>query len=451
MKTLRAKINFHFLVLSAITILVLAIFSVVILQKLMLQRGLENAQFLARSIALMVDANFSNTDRLDRFLADIAEFWHLSQVTVRDGDEILYSFPKVQNDLKSGKSARVKFLEASYYFDLTRFVEVKTPLALGGRSAEIVVKLSIVNLQEAIGSLILDYAIISFVVFSLVYFITNFISRLIVGPIRATAMAARGVAAGDYREIKGIEAENELGELITAFNTMVGNLKKSMEENKLAMVGKMSASIAHEIRNPLVTMQGLTEVMLEEAVVPEFKKDLRVIQKEVQRLNLFVEQLLQFARPKPLEFKKENLQKLTGEVLTMMKHDFKQKKIEVVQEWENIPEPLVDANSIKQVFLNLLYNALHFSNQNTVISIKGYFGNLERGHLKVEISDKGAGIPAETLPRVFEPFFTTREGGSGLGLAIVRRIMQAHGGDIYLLSREGVGTTAVLFFPLTDA
>lgn len=453
MKTLRTRINFFYLILSAITILVFTSYSVIKIQHILLEKSMENARFIARSIAFSLEhcKKEEIPARISRFLSNVDLYPELEQLSVKCGNKTMFSFPEnaASNDDQKLLYSR-KIMDMNFYLNLNRFIELKTPFRNDNCDYDLQVRMSLSDISRQMKSVYINYGLISFAILSLVYFITLFLSRIIIEPLKALSLATKNIATGEYQEIRGFDDSTETGELVRTFNSMVRNLRKTMEENKLAMVGKMSAGIAHEIRNPLVTILGLTEVLLEDASCEETRKDLAIVVKEVRRVNMFVEQLLQFSRPRQLQFEKGNLKKIFDEVLILIRHELKSKQIELISEWEELDDPVIDSNCIKQIFLNVLFNAIQFSPEKSVISVKAYSGSLEKNHIKVEISDKGQGISADKMKHVFEPFFTTREGGSGLGLSIVKRLMAAHGGDIYLLSRESVGTTAVLFFPLKN-
>ncbi|MDD5091542.1 MAG: ATP-binding protein [Candidatus Wallbacteria bacterium] len=452
MRNLRSRISFLFLALFAIVILVFTIFLIMKVRSIYLERSLENTRLLTSIITTISSSSDSwenLSDNLDKVLDKLGEFADVQEVVIRQGVSVLYSYtsPWAESSPARDPVHYIRLREMSDYLIMKRSIQVKSPLQVMGKSGELVIRLSLEKIRLELLSIYINYAVISFIVFSLIYFITRFLSRIIVEPVKELANATRSIAGGDYREIV-LRTDTELGDLVDSFNAMVRALSKTMEENKLALIGKMSAGLAHEIRNPLVSIKGLTEVLLEESEKPEFRKDLEIIVREVERLNLFIEQLLRFSRPAPTEFHQCCLRSIMLEVLQLCKHELKKTRLQVLETWEDLPMVQADPNSIKQVFLNLLFNAIQFSPPDGTIEIKGYSGNTTGDHIKIEISDKGPGIPPQAMEHIFEPFYSCRQGGCGLGLAIVRRIMQAHNGDVFLMSREGLGTTAVLFIPV---
>lgn len=215
---------------------------------------------------------------------------------------------------------------------------------------------------------------------------------------------------------------------------------------KLAALGRLSAGLAHELRNPLNTLSVLAYAMLEQAAASGLRvADLEVVQSEIRRLNLLVDQFLDFARPRPPRFQRQRVEEVLEEALLLIGPEAAKKKIRLDRTWEVTPRVWADGDQLKQVFLNLLLNAvqamegggrLHARTQRTV------------GGVVIEIRDSGPGIPEEIRERLFEPFVTTRPGGTGLGLPISLRIIEGHSGKLRIESSEGEGTAAVVWLPI---
>jgi two-component system sensor histidine kinase HydH len=169
--------------------------------------------------------------------------------------------------------------------------------------------------------------------------------------------------------------------------------------------------------------------------------------REVDRLNRVISQLLEFARPVAMDLKPTSLPALLRHALKMVEAEAKKKGIVIETALEakigESPLPL-DADRMTQVFLNLCLNAIAAMGPGGVLRIA-----LEKrgDHVRILFADTGIGIPREDLPRVFDPYFTTRSSGTGLGLAIVRKIVEAHGGEVRLESEPGRGTKAVVTLP----
>ena len=179
---------------------------------------------------------------------------------------------------------------------------------------------------------------------------------------------------------------------------------------------------------------------------PAFReKFTKIVGGEVDRINLIVQRLLEFAKPVPPKLMPVELSRLLDETLEFLSNELVQRHIEVSRHYEvNLPV-LGDPQQLRQVFLNLLLNSLQAMNGSGALTLTTARHD---GELIVTITDTGSGIAPHDLPHLFEPFFTTKEQGTGLGLAIVQGIITEHGGRITLASQPGQGTTMTLTLPI---
>jgi signal transduction histidine kinase len=219
------------------------------------------------------------------------------------------------------------------------------------------------------------------------------------------------------------------------------------QSEKLAALGKLSAGLAHELRNPLNTISMLMYAMAQEMPAEgSFGADLRIVQGELRRMSLLVEQLLEFARPRPPHFQRDRLDEIMEETLLLIGPEARARGVAIYKEWEKaLPPVWVDGAQIKQVFLNLLLNALQAMPGGGSLTVRLHVSG---GSLLASITDEGEGIPSEVRANLFEPFFTTKAGGTGLGLSISQRIVEGHNGRLRIFSQPNVGTTAVVRLPL---
>jgi signal transduction histidine kinase len=272
-------------------------------------------------------------------------------------------------------------------------------------------------------------------------------------PLRRLREAARRVAAGEYGNRIEETGPAEVTELAREFNSMGRAVEERERElvrsERLAAIGKMAAMITHEVRNPLSSIGLNTELLQDEleGSSDEAKKLLRAIHREVDRLTAITEEYLAFARlPKP-KIAPEAVNPLVGALATFVREDLASKNVKLVlQLGDGDPIALVDASQLRQCLINLVRNAseaLAGKPSGTVVLRTRHVGN--RVHIDVE--DDGAGIPADVLPRMFDPFFSTKEGGSGLGLALTQQILKDHGGDLLVQSTVGRGTTFTVSVP----
>ncbi|MCL6646494.1 MAG: GAF domain-containing protein, partial [Dehalococcoidia bacterium] len=218
------------------------------------------------------------------------------------------------------------------------------------------------------------------------------------------------------------------------------------QSEKLAALGKLSAGLAHELRNPLNTVSMLVYAMAQEIDLSgPLGADLQVVQGELRRMTLLIEQFLEFARPKPPHFRRDRLDEIMEETLLLIGPEARARGVAVYKEVEkDLPRVWVDGAQIKQVYLNLLLNALQAMPNGGKLTVRLHVSG---GSVLTAITDEGGGIPPEVRANLFQPFFTTRSGGTGLGLSISQRIIEGHNGQIRLFSQPGVGTTVVVRLP----
>jgi signal transduction histidine kinase len=223
--------------------------------------------------------------------------------------------------------------------------------------------------------------------------------------------------------------------------------ERLQQSEKLAALGRLSAGLAHELRNPLNTVIMLIYAMASE--VPPgspFHDDLEIVQKELARIKLLMDQFLDFARPRPPQFQRERLEEIMEETLLLIGPEAKKHEVVLYKEWsKELPRVWVDGAQIKQVFLNILLNALQAMPNGGQLRVRI---RASGGSLLTTIQDEGKGIPPEIQENLFEPFFTTKQGGTGLGLSISQRIIEVHNGQLRVRSEEGVGTTVEIWLPL---
>ena len=217
----------------------------------------------------------------------------------------------------------------------------------------------------------------------------------------------------------------------------------------LAAVGQMTAQIAHEIKNPLGSIRFAAEVLKRQPAGNEHSplQTIQVIERSVDHLATIVAELSDFARPKELNRKELNINDLLDELSPMVADRLSLKKVRLDKRYaKDLPSGQFDGTELRKLFLNLLINAVDASDPGGVIEIRTRLNGSQ--DIIVEIEDRGVGMDAETLRRLFEPFYTTKEKGTGLGMAIAKKIVELHKGDLLLTSKEGVGTTATVKLPI---
>jgi len=215
--------------------------------------------------------------------------------------------------------------------------------------------------------------------------------------------------------------------------------------DRLAVLGELTASLAHEVRNPLGSIKGATDILKKRCPDDKTAQEFAgVLTKEVNRLNGVVENYLNLSRKVSDHHKHSNIAEIIRSVLTLIGPEIRKKQIKV--EIDLPEEPLIARMKeveVRQVFLNIILNALAALDPEGQIQIEGKIAD---DKIFVQVMDTGKGIPSDQLEKIFLPFYTTRKDGTGLGLAIVKRIMESCGGKIAVESEETKGTIFTLIF-----
>jgi len=222
-----------------------------------------------------------------------------------------------------------------------------------------------------------------------------------------------------------------------------------VQSERLATLGKMATTVAHEVRNPLGGIRGAAQLLESEGNFGANGQDyINVILKEVDRLNRVIEQLLTFGKSKAVNFELHDLKSLIFEALKVCEPELEQHQIEVKQSYErSLPEIKVNPEAIEQILLNLFRNSIESIENNGTLTIKVAF-DLEQTAIKLRIEDTGRGINPEIAHKLFDPFYTTKPKGTGLGLAISRQIIEDHNGTIEVDVTSPKGTAFLITMPI---
>ena len=258
-------------------------------------------------------------------------------------------------------------------------------------------------------------------------------------------------------EVRRIPVRNSDGEVAARVSlvTDVGERRRFeqqlIQSGKLASIGELAAGVAHEINNPLFAILGLTEFLLEDAEPGSKERErLEIIRSTGEEIKDIVRSLLDFARERSDELGTISLVEVARQTVELFRRTSAAKDIELVERYSDEPT-LVEAspNQLKQIFVNLFSNARQAMAGGGVITIEV---GLEGASVVARVADTGPGIPDETLPRIFEPFYTTKRdvGGSGLGLSVSLGIAQAHGGSLTVRSRPDEGACFLLSLPAKE-
>jgi hypothetical protein len=356
----------------------------------------------------------------------------------------------------------------------------------------------------------------------LIIFGSFLLSRILVKPIKNLVQLTQKISEGDFSQKIEVTSKNEIGQLIGSFNRMIERLKANQEslENyleslesannqlkqaqeelirteKLASIGRFAAGVAHEVGNPLGAILGYTSILQKEGTDREESKDyLKRIEKEIERINQIVRELLNFARPSKFEITDVKINKVIESTLSLLSYQKDFKNIETqIDLQSDLPMIKGDESQLSQVFINIILNAIdampnggmlsiqtrtHLVENRSVDRLQRIYPRRRRSdpmesdysHLRmadpfaalfkkfsegdrlvqIRISDTGIGIKKEDLENIFDPFFTTKapDKGTGLGLSISLRIVESLGGEIKVESDVGRGTTFEVYFPVAQ-
>ncbi|MEW5762546.1 MAG: ATP-binding protein [Bacillota bacterium] len=248
----------------------------------------------------------------------------------------------------------------------------------------------------------------------------------------------------------------EMGQIVQAINKMaVGLAEKEKLEiqlqraERLAALGHLVTGIAHEMRNPIAIIKAAVQVMEQELKdVPAALEYARVIKEQVNRQNNVLQELLEFGRPSRGIVQPLNINRLLDSVLTFTQPLLRQQRVELdLRRARDLPPVLGDGEKLKQVFLNLILNAVQAMPGGGRLTIETGV----REQVFIRFADTGEGIRPEDLPHLFDPYYTTKKGGSGLGLAITHQIVALYGGEIEVEGEPGRGATFTVWLPAADA
>lgn len=289
----------------------------------------------------------------------------------------------------------------------------------------------------------ISFFVIAFIIASGLYFV-----RSIVRPVSDICSKAQQIARGDFHVKIDKKYDDEIGELSDTINYMAEELDVTEK-----LKNEFISSVSHELRTPLTAIKGWAETLQLCEDSPETrKKGLETIVKEAERLSWIVEGLLDFSsiKEKRIKLIKEKIDILAeiGEAVYMFKDRAdNEKKALIYTEPKMLPPVMGDKNRLRQVFINILDNALKYTSEGGAVSVDV---SVKDDKIAISFTDNGCGIPAEHLSNVTQKFYKANylRQGSGIGLAIVDEIVSLHGGILNILSEEGFGTTVTVMLPI---
>jgi len=284
--------------------------------------------------------------------------------------------------------------------------------------------------------------------------LTYILLKQLLEPIRQLSMeTGLGPGPGGQNEVQALS--RRVHDLIENVDQAQTKLERSQEHlvqsEKMAMVGKLAAGVAHSIRNPLTSVKmRLFSMGRTLDLSPTHQEDFEVIAEEIRHIDTIVANFLEFSRPPKLIMQKVSPSDVVEMALQLLRHRLESYNVEVkVKRSRALPEVWADPDQLKEVLVNLLTNACEaMKGGGSIVIQEGETFLQSIGQVvTIQVSDNGPGIPEAVQDKIFQPFFTTKEEGTGLGLSIATRILGEHGGWLDLDSQEGRGTTFTINLP----
>lgn len=274
---------------------------------------------------------------------------------------------------------------------------------------------------------------------------------------KAIALAKEKVLLSYISEIE--ELYKELHKKIMTIKEReetINQTKKILAQNeRVFTLGIMAASLAHEVKNPLIVIAGMLN-RIEKKLDPaqkELNENINIIKREVERIQGIMNRLTEFYKPQPIKKEKKNINQLIIETIKLTQHYLERfRNVNIITNLsDNIPEISYDKGQIQQVLVNLIINAAQSMPTGGTITVTTsmYTSECNGNSVKIDIEDTGVGIPEENLEKIFQPFFSTKppEEGTGLGLSISKDIIEKHSGKITVKSQVSKGTCFTIYLP----
>ncbi len=378
----------------------------------------------------------------------------------------LYSDLEEEVDEKSYLFERKKFVDEKST-QILRILEIEVPIFVRGspkRWGSIKIGLSLEEMRAEILKTRLMLIFIGCGGLLIGAFGAVLLARRITGPLKKLVEGTVKISKEDFSQKIDITSQDEIGNLAQSFNNMSRKLllarermetasNKLIQAEKLASIGRISAGIAHEIRNALTSVKLNIQKLVQSDRLDETEKEhLSISQEGIGQMEKFVKELLDFTRVSELNLARFSLGQILDESIKTLADTLELKKVVLEKNYkEGLPQVLVDADKLKQVFLNILRNAFEAVEEKGKINISlSLLKEQEGSKIRVFISDNGCGIPEENRETIFEPFYTTKASGIGLGLPIARKIIEQHRGTIRVKENAAQGTSFEILIPTEE-
>jgi two-component system sensor histidine kinase HydH len=410
--------------------------------------------------AFLEERQESNIKSFSSLVSQLSTAEDITAICLRtiDGRDLLRQSPNILlPDFDSTNSSEIfinQALKISYQPAGSDFVILRRSFKMADdKPVELTLWLSLQEIQRRIRQILGETLLLMAVTLSFGVFMSYFLAGFILNPLHKFIEAVKKVAEGDYSRQIHIHSNDEIEELAIMFNQMTEKLREKDEmeahlhhQDKLATIGQISAGVAHEVRNPLVSIRSLTELLAEDLQSEREKKHMQVIIREVDRINAFMERLLNYAKPVTKDVQIIDLQSIAEDLLLLIRPQATRKNIRIGFHFKSRAKINACRDEMTQVILNLLLNAMDAMDKKEGQIVIG--SREKNGIISFFFEDNGRGMSVDTKKHVFQPFVSGSSSGTGLGMSIVQTLVTGNGGEITVESAPGEGTTFTLHFPI---
>ena len=346
-------------------------------------------------------------------------------------------------------------------------LEVRQPMILGDQAfGSIRIGVSTLLVRRELNASLRPALLTAAAALGIAVFVAAFLARLLLRPIHVIRSGLTRLGKGEFGVTLDLPQDDEFGDLGAYFNTVSQQLSADREgdpkarlaatlaySRKLVALGRLTAGIAHEVKNPLNAMMIHLELLrtklrsgTEAGAAAGAIAHVEVIESEVRRLDEVVQGFLKFARPEDLQLQPVQVSAILDEILPLVEPEAAKNGVRIhVTAPPGVPSVNGDASMLRQVFMNLAINACQAMPQGGTLRLS--CGTASGNRVAITVEDTGVGIPPENLGKVFDLYFTTKDHGTGIGLSMVYRIIQLHDGEVELQSTPGRGTTFRVLLP----
>jgi signal transduction histidine kinase len=463
------------LVIIMLSLLVIAMLTLFVMnqysQNELVQEIQDSSTEISKAIQLSVEDLTSDADvesRLKEYLKEASKKGITEIDIISNEGEIINS----SNPEKVGKRREINKLEKGLKASRSgkgvqgsslRPYDLLVPVIVGDEQLGYVqVHLLLDNIRAIQHANFLRRLAVTCTVFMIGILLAIFLARRYTNPIHRLVDGVKKVSAGDLSVTFPVDSTDEIGELATSFNEMVDQLrerenleKRLYEAEHLSKVGQLASGIAHEIRNPLNYIS-LAIDHLKSEIIPvcgEKKDELSTltdkIKEEVRRVNYMVINFMNYGRPLKLRKSRFSYPDMITKALPLLQDKLTEQRIEIIMKLSpDLPPMDADRELLRNCLFNFITNAAQAMPEGGIIALGADYDTGTESFL-LTFADQGGGIAPEEMPKIFQPYFTTKEAGIGLGLAITERIIREHGGEILVESEPGKGTTFSVVLPTT--